>query len=133
VAFTEQTEKVGYINSDGGIELLKSMEEAIRTEKAAIHSTIVLNECSRYFMKNGKLVHSAAETTEDGAGMGLAHGDAAIAMGCAVFGMKDIPLQPAAQAPENVPLQSFLWRRQQWEAKNKAKRSLGFWDAESES
>lgn len=130
IAVRETTQRFGYMNNDRGIELLKTMETAIRTKRVVLHSKTALNECSRYFMKNGKLVHSAAETTDDGAGMGLAHGDAAIAIGCAVFGINDVPVLPETQAPKNVPFQSFLWRRQQWEASERAKKNLGFWQDE---
>ena len=127
VAFRESTERVGYLNNDRGIELLKHMESALRKKRVTLHSLIALNECSRYFMKNGKLVHSAAETTEDGAGMGLAHGDAAIALGCATFGVDDIPVTPEAEVKSEAPYQSFLWRRQQYEKLLKDREEKSYW------
>ncbi len=130
VPWREATEKVGYVNSDRGIELLKHMESALRKKRVHLNSTLALNECGRYFMKNGKLVHSAAETTEDGAGMGLAHGDAAIALGCAVFGIDDVPVTPEAEVKSEAPYGSFLWRRQQFEARIKARQNKSYWDSE---
>lgn len=115
VAWRETTEKIGYVNNDRGIELLKHMESALRSNRVKLHSLTALKECGRYFLKNGKLVHSAAEVTEDGAGMGLAHGDAAIALGCSVFGVDDTPATPEAEVKSEAPYQSFLWRRQQYE------------------
>ena len=130
VGYRQTTEKIGYNNSDRGIELLKNMESALRKNRVQLNSTLALNECSRYFMKNGKLVHSAAETTEDGAGMGLAHGDAAIALGCAVFGIDDIPITPAAEVKSEAAYGSFLWRRQQSEARIKSRQNKSYWETE---
>ena len=130
VSWREKTEKIGYVNSDKGIELLKTMEAAIRKKRVQLNSLIALNECSRYFMKNGKLVHSAAETTDDGAGMGLAHGDAAIALGCAVFGIDDVPITPAAEVKSDAAYGSFLWRRQQFEARIKSRQNRSYWETE---
>ena len=123
-------DRFGYRNSDRGIELLKNMESALRKERVQLNSSIALNECSRYFMKNGKLVHSAAETTEDGAGMGLAHGDAAIALGCAVLGVDDIPLAPKETVKSEAPYQSFLWRRQQHQARIRQQMQTSYWDGD---
>ncbi len=128
IAYRETTERVGYRNNDRGIELLKAIEQGVRKDRIKPHSTIALNECSRYFLKNGKLVHSAAETTEDGAGMGLAHGDAAIALGCASFGIDDSPVKQEAEAKIEVPYQSFQWRRQQYENMLRQKNKKSYWD-----
>ena len=130
VMFRETTERVGYRNTDGGIELLKKMEQAVRMGRVKLNSTTALNECSRYFMKNGKLVHSAAEATEDGAAMGKAHGDAAIALGCAVFGIDDVPITPEAEVKSEAPYQSFLWRRQQYEQMLKNRQKKSYWNEE---
>lgn len=130
VAYREATERIGYMNSDRGIELLKNMESKVRQNRVHLNSVIALNECSRYFLKAGKLVHSAAETTEDGAGMGLAHGDAAIALGCAVFGIDEIPITPDIEVKSEAPYQSFLWRRQQFEKLIQQTRNKGYWDEE---
>ena len=81
-------------------------------------------------MKNGRLVHSAAETTEDGAGMGLAHGDAAIALGCAVFGIDDVPIAQVATEGTAVAYGSFLWRRQQFEQRMKQRQNKSYWETE---
>lgn len=130
VAYREATERIGYLNSDRGIELLKNMESQIRKGRVKPYSVIALNECGRYFLKGGKLVHSAAETTEDGAGMGLAHGDAAIALGCAVFGVDEIPMTPEEEVKSEAPYQSFLWRRQQFEKHLQQRLSRTYWDSE---
>jgi len=127
IGMKEATERVGYVNKDGGIQILKHLEAAMRQKRVQLNSLTALNECSRYFMKNGKLVHSAAETTDDGAGKGLAHGDAAIALGCAVFGIDDVPLTPAEEVKSDAPYLSFAWRRQQMEAKLKALSSKSYW------
>lgn len=128
VAWRETTERIGYVNNDRGIELLKHAEAVLRRKRVTLNSPIVGNEISRYFMKNGKLVHSAAESTEDGAGMGLAHGDAAIAWCCAVFGVDDIPITPPEEVKSDAPVGSFLWRRQQFEARIKHQQSKSYWD-----
>jgi len=130
VAWREATERIGYVNSDKGIELLKHMEAAIRKKRVYLHSLIALNECSRYFMKNGRLVHSAAETTDDGAGMGLAHGDAAIALGCAVFGVDDIPVKQEVEVQAEAPHGSFAYRRHQYEQRQKARQRKSYWEPE---
>lgn len=130
VAWRESTEKIGYVNNDKGIELLKHMESALRSERVKLHSLTALKECGRYFMKNGRLVHSAAEVTEDGAGMGLAHGDAAIGLGCAVFGVDDTPVTPDAEVKSEAPVGSFLWRRQQYEQLLNKRQSKSYWNSE---
>lgn len=130
VAYREPTERIGYVNGDRGIELLKNMESLIRKGRIHPNSVIALNECSRYFLKAGKLVHSAAETTEDGAGMGLAHGDAAIALGCAGFGIDDVPIVPEEEVKSEAPLHSFLWRRQQFEKLIQQRQSRSYWEQE---
>lgn len=130
VAWRESTERIGYVNNDRGIELLKHMESAIRKKRVHLNSLLALNECSRYFMKNGKLVHSAAETTDDGAGMGLAHGDAAIALGCAVFGVDDIPLKKESEVKSEAPYGSFLWRRAQYENRIRQRQQKSYWEPE---
>jgi len=130
VAYREPTERIGYVNADRGIELLKNMESQIRQKRIHANSEVALNECGRYFLKGGKLVHSAAETTEDGAGMGLAHGDAAIALGCAVYGIDEIPITPEEQVKSEAPYQSFLWRRQQFEKLLQKRQSRSYWEAE---
>ncbi len=130
VAYREPTERLGYVNADRGIELLKNMESQIRQKRVQPNSVVALNECGRYFLKGGKLVHSAAETTEDGAGKGLAHGDAAIALGCAVFGIDEIPITPEEEVKSDAPYQSFLWRRQQYEKLLQQSQSRSYWEAE---
>lgn len=130
VAYREKTELVGYNNTDGGIELLKNMESQIRQNRVRPNSVIALNECSRYFLKGGKLVHSAAESTEDGAGMGKAHGDAAIALGCASFAIDDIPVVPDEEVKSEAPYQSFLWRRQQFEKMLQQRQNRSYWEQE---
>lgn len=130
VAYKEPTELIGYLNMDRGIELLKHMESEIRKGRVKANSLIALNECSRYFLKGGKLVHSAAETTEDGAAMGLAHGDAAIALGCAAFGIDDVPVTPDEEVKSEAPYQSFLWRRQQFEKILQQRQNRSYWENE---
>lgn len=130
VAFRETTEKIGYVNLDRGIELLKNMESEIRNGRVHVNSVIALNECGRYFLKGGRLVHSAAESTEDGAGMGLAHGDAAIAAGCGVFGIDVVQAIPEEEVKSEAPYQSFLWRRQQFEKFLAQAKNKSYWEEE---
>lgn len=131
VAYRETTERIGYVNGDGGIALLKNMEAAVRVKKVQLNSILALKECGRYFMKNGKLVHSAAETTDDGAGVGLAHGDAAIALGCAVLGVDASPVKREVEVKSEAPYQSFLWRRQQFEKAQKKIGKKSYWNPET--
>mgnify|MGYP007122436230 CR=1 FL=1 len=130
VAYRQATERIGYINNDRGISLLKNMESAVRGKRVHLNSILALKECGRYFLKNGKLVHSAAEVTEDGAGMGLAHGDAAIALGCAVYGVDDIPVKAVVEMQAEAPYQSFLWRRQQFEKMQLKSKQKSYWKPE---
>lgn len=130
VAYRQTTETIGYHNPDKGMHLIKNMESAVRAKRVQLNSLIALKECGRYFLKNGKLVHSAAEVTEDGAGMGLAHGDAAIALGCAVLGVDDSPVRKEAEVKAEAPYQSFLWRRQQFEKLMSAKKARSYWNPE---
>jgi hypothetical protein len=129
VGFRHTTETIGYYNPDRGMHLIKNMESAVRQKRVYLNSVLALNECGRYFLKNGKLVHSAAEVTEDGAGMGLAHGDAAIALGCAVLGMDDSPVRRETVVATEAPYQSYLWRRQQFEKMQKGK-AKSYWNPE---
>jgi len=130
VAYHQTTERIGYLNSDRGISLLKNMESAVRRKRVFLNSLVALKECGRYFLKNGKLVHSAAEVTEDGAGMGLAHGDAAIALGCAVLGVDNAPIKREVEVKSEAPYQSFLWRRQQFEQTQKKTGQKSYWRPE---
>ena len=79
-------------------------------------------------MKNGRLVHSAAEATDDGAGKGLAHGDAAIALGCASFGVDDVPLKQEIEETTAAPYGSFAWRKQQYEERQRHRTNKSYWD-----
>jgi hypothetical protein len=130
VAYREATERVGYVNADRGIELLKNLESQIRHARVHANSEVALNECSRYFLKNGKLVHSAEQATDDGAGKGLAHGDAAIALGCAAYGVDEIPIPPEEEVKSEAPYQSFLWRRQQFEQALRQRNKKSYWSPE---
>lgn len=130
VGYRHATDTIGYYNMDRGMHLIKNMEQAVRQKRVHLHSLLALKECGRYFLKNGKLVHSAAEVTEDGAGMGLAHGDAAIALGCAVLGVDDAPVRREAEVKAEAPYQSFLWRRQQFEKMNKNRGHKSYWELE---
>lgn len=127
VSYKERTEIVGYRNQDKGLELLKHLEIAVRTGRVRLNSKVGMDEISRYFMKNGVLVHSAAETTDDGAARGLAHGDAAIAMGCAAFAIDDIPVVKETKAVESAPVGSFAHRRKQWELEQKKNGRRSYW------
>jgi hypothetical protein len=127
VSYKERTEIVGYRNQDKGLELLKHLEIAVRTGRVKLNSKVGMDEISRYFMKNGVLVHSAAETTDDGAARGLAHGDAAIAMGCGAFAIDDIPAAKETKSVEIAPVGSFAHRRKQWERDQKDKGKRSYW------
>lgn len=130
VAYRESTDRIGYVNNDRGIALLKNMESAVRSKRVYLNSLLALKECGRYFLKNGKLVHSAAEVTEDGAGMGLAHGDAAIALGCAVLGVDAAPVKREVEVKSDAPYQSFAWRRQQFEKSRLKAGQKSYWNPE---
>ena len=130
VAYRQTTERIGYVNNDRGIALIKNMESAVRDKRVQLNSLLALKECGRYFLKNGKLVHSAAEVTEDGAGAGLAHGDAAIALSCAVLGMDNSPVKREVEVKSEAPYQSFLWRRQQFENAQAKSGQKSYWKPE---
>ena len=123
----ERTKQMGYRNQDGGIELLKTLESAVRNKKVFVNSVVALKEAGRYFLKGGKLVHAAAEVSEDGAGIGLAHGDAAIALGAAALGLQDWPATKEKLTPRVVPENCALFRRQQWEKTQKKLTSKSYW------
>lgn len=123
----EKTRQIGYMNSDKGIELLKKLEAAVRSKKVFVNSAVALKEAGRYFLKAGVLVHAAAEVSEDGAGVGKAHGDAAIALGAAVLGVEDWPAKKEPDEPKVVPYGCALWRRQQFEQKQKRLSSRRYW------
>ena len=127
VGYKAVTERIGYMNADRGIELLKNLESMVRNGRVIPHSKVALNECGRYFLKNGRLVHSAAESTDDGAGMGLAHGDEAISLGCAAFGIDDVPIAPEVEEDTGPPVGSFLWRRQRHADRLNKQASKSYW------
>lgn len=127
VAYHEATDKVGYTNPDGGIELLKNLEDLVRKGRVTPHSNVALTECGRYFMKGGKLVHSGALSTDDGAGQGKAHGDEAISLGCAAFGIDDVPIVEKKQEDTGPPVGSFLHRRMQHLERIKKQNSKSYW------
>jgi len=130
IAYRQVTEKIGYVNNDRGLALLKNMESAVRDKRVQLNSLLALKECGRYFMKNGRLVHSAAEVTDDGAGMGLAHGDAAIALGCSVLGIDGYQVKRESDVKNEAPHGSFQWRREQYEKSMKKIGQKSYWKPE---
>lgn len=126
---TTTTDVLGYRNQDRGIELLKTLEAAVRAKRVFVNSSIALREAGRYFLKGGKLVHAAAEVTEDGAGMGLAHGDAAIALSAAVLGLIEWPASELESAAPKVPESCFLARRERYLARQRQRGNVSYWNA----
>ena len=112
-SFIDRTEKPGYWNSDGGGELLTTLESAIKGGQAKVESRLCLKEMGSYFYKGGVLVQSSAQADEDQGARGKAHGDMAIAAGAAWWGVQDIPLAADEEPDVEIPIGSFAWRQQE--------------------
>lgn len=117
----------GYRNRDKGMELLNNLVEGLRVGACVVKSKLALREMGRYVLKGGELTHTSLKDEKDGAAQGKAHGDAAIGTAAGWFGCTDWPAPKADEKPDHVPEGCALWRRQQWEKKQRKANSKRFW------
>lgn len=117
----------GYRNRDKGMELLSNLVEGMRVGACVVKSKLALREMGRYVLKGGELTHTSLKDEKDGAAQGKSHGDAAIGTAAGWFGCTDWPVPKAEDRPDQVPEGSALWRRQQWEKRQKKANSKSFW------
>jgi hypothetical protein len=117
----------GYRNTDRGMSVLTSLENAIRNNKVLINSQLCLREMGRYFIKGGRLVHSSAQAEVDEAAKGKAHGDCAIATAMAWFGVTDWPMHEQVRPEKEVPVNCFLKRRERAVKNRRSKDQTSYW------
>jgi hypothetical protein len=113
VDYDEKTSAPGYWNTDSGEALLVALERGMREGKCRLNCTRTLHELSQYFLKNGKLVHTSTQSSEDESDRGKSHGDLAIATGVGWHGCEDKVRQiPGSRSiDENIPDDCFLARQ----------------------
>lgn len=128
-AYDDVTDRPGYWNASGAEHLLGELQNGMRMNKISLNSILTIRELGQYFMKNGKVVHAATISTQDEAGKGKAHGDMAIAAGCAWQGMQDVPAQPEEEAPEKQhPPGSMGYRMKQRKMAEQAAGTPSYWN-----
>lgn len=117
----------GYRNNDKGMELLNNLVEGLRVGACVVKSKLALREMGRYVLKGGELTHTSLKDEKDGAAQGKAHGDAAVGTAAGWYGCTDWPVPKADEQPDVVPEGSPLYRRQQWEKKQKKAGQRAYW------
>ena len=115
--YQAKSDRPGYWNSDGGAELLTTLESGLKYGDATVRSRLCLQEMSNYFYKNGKLIQSRAHAAEDEGARGRAHGDMAIATAAAWWGIKDLPKWKQEDPKQEVPEDCFLARQKAFREK----------------
>ena len=112
VDLKKTTRKLGYHNSDGGKDILERMQAGLDSGQCVIRDVAVLQECSHYIYKNGKITHALAQATDDESAKGRAHGDRAIAAACGFLGVKEHPISKEQVETIDPPYGSMAWREQ---------------------
>lgn len=117
----------GYRNRDKGLELLNNLIQGMRVGACQVKSKLALRELGRYVLKGGELTHTSLKDETDGAAQGKAHADAAIGTAASWFGVTDWPAPKPDEKPGVVPEGCALWRRQQWEQKQRKSGNKSWW------
>jgi hypothetical protein len=124
----QKTERLGYHNPDKGEGLLRNMENGLQRGAAHVNSSLALKEMGLYFYnRDGKISHSSVLSEEDQSGRGLAHGDAAIALGAAWLGCEDQPAPSKAIVEEKPLVNCFAARRAAWIKREKMRTQKKYW------
>jgi hypothetical protein len=126
-AGSERTGNPGYTNQDGGDLIFKTLQTAIKARSAHVHSMVGLREMGRYFYKNGKVVHSGEQSETDESARGKAHGDMAIAIALAWYGVEDWPVHEEEKPNDEVPEHSFLGRRLRYRRSLEESHQKSYW------
>lgn len=75
---TKTLKAMGYVNTDGGQEILGALTKAMRNGKAKVNSRKIIAQMMEYEFKSGRLVHAGEQSTDSQAEKGKQHGDCAI-------------------------------------------------------
>lgn len=127
IAGSERSGNPGYHNRDGGDLIFKGLQTAIKARKAHVHSTTGLREMGRYFYKNGKVVHSGEQAETDESAKGKAHGDMAIAIALAWYGVEDWPAAENDVEVQEIPDDCFQARRKRYLEKVEYAGKTDYW------
>lgn len=98
IGYNSWTDKVGYWNNDKGLQLLLNLEEAVGNGKLIITDPMVFQEMGQYQYDNtGGIYHTGSKNRDATGNEGRAHGDCAIAAGCAWEGIRAEAYAPAEE------------------------------------
>ena len=95
-------------------------------ERCIIRSERIVKECSQYIFIGDKLKHAQEQGTEIESAKGKAHGDIAIAAGCAWLGVTDVTVRTAEVPAAVIPAGCFLDRQNKAREQSRFERS-GMW------
>jgi hypothetical protein len=120
------TMKFGLYNLDGGLRILKELQEGVRRKGLTIYSERVVRELAAYIEDGGRARHPRVSKTDKAADK--THGDAAIGAACAWYGIRN--QKAAEEEPEQQdPLPgSFAYRRLEWLRKQASASSRPYWN-----
>lgn len=102
-------QKFGLYNLDGGLQILKAVQEGVRRKGLTIYSERVVRELAAYIEEGGKARHPKVSKSDRGADK--THGDAAIGLACAWWGIRNQKTpeeEPEVREPEPG---SYMFRR----------------------
>jgi hypothetical protein len=118
--------KIGYVNNDGGAEILSALQFAISDGRATVRDERIIEQMLEYEWSGGSLVHAGSKSSDSQADKGRTHGDIAIAAACGWWGVHKRPVQ-VEQAPEEQPKQgTFGHRMNAYEMKQRDKDTSDF-------
>jgi hypothetical protein len=132
LAFDKETEKLGLPNQDRGTAILESLVDGIESGKVVITDEAIFRELGQYeWHTDGRIIHSGSRERGEDGDRGVAHGDMAIAAGCAYHGVKkqaDFDEGPGAANEDSIPDYPCYARRQaEWEEEKRRLEAEEAW------
>lgn len=121
----KRTREIGWgSNQESKADMLASLAHKIRLDQIKIRSRECVEELKSWVMKNGKVEHSKAMSTDDDSSKGASHGDRVIALGVAVMlydPMNGEPVKDDTQEylPKSVRSDTMAWRLRKWDDMHK--------------
>jgi hypothetical protein len=123
----QKTKEIGWHTDRKTKELLFSeLYQHVKTGQLTLRSRVLVQECGQYVRLDGKIEHVRAARSKDDSSKGEAHGDRVIALGVALQGALDRPLdkKPVDERIEDldereIPLNCMAARQRDWEKSQK--------------
>jgi hypothetical protein len=124
----KKTKLMGWWTAPQTLGILHStIRTKVKGQEIRIRSGSLLEETLQYVMKEGRIVHKSAGSSEDDASIGEAHGDRVIAFGVALQAIKDRPVsEPKTRRMTNPP--AFTMAAREKEYRDAEKRKDDEWD-----